>query len=244
MIDEHATPARLYLFAAVQASMPGPDGPRDFVAGSYLVTMSDGSQVLIDSGPPADMGGGSMGDAKVVTATEQLARLGIRPEDVAMVVTTHFDLDHAGQSDAFPNAVHVVQRDHLDVAKSGYQRFAAHRAHWDVGDDKFRTVEGDTELFPGFDLISTPGHVPGHQSVLLRLPKTGPVLITADAVAVGSQFSPDRQKGPMDAGEVDELRESTRKLLQVRDREGVQLVIHHHDGPQWKTLKLAPDYYD
>lgn len=216
----------------------------DMVAGSYLVTMSDGSQVLIDSGPPAEMGGGSTADVKVVTATEQLDRLGIRPEDVAMVVTTHFDFDHAGQSDAFPNAVHVVQKEHLDVARSGYQRFAAHRAIWDVGDEKFRTVEGDTELFGGFELISTPGHVPGHQSVLLRLPNTGPVLITADAVPQAPLFRPDRPKSRVDAGEVDELRATTQKLLDIRDREGVSLVIHHHDGAQWKRLKLAPDYYD
>lgn len=243
-MDEHATPARLYLFAAVQTSVPGPEGPTEMVAGSYLVTMSDGRQVLIDSGPPAEMGGGPMAGAQVLTATEQLGRLGIQPQDVAMVVTTHFDVDHAGQNDAFPNAVHVVQKDHLEVAKSGYQRFAAHRAHWDVGDEKFQTVEGDTELFRGFKLIATPGHVPGHQSVLLELPHTGSVLITADAVPQASLFNPDRPKGRMDSGEVQELRESTQKLLHLRDQEGVTLVIHHHDGAQWKRLKLAPDYYD
>ena len=242
-MDEHATPARLYLFAATQGTMPGPNGPIEMVAGSYLVTMSDGSQVLIDSGPPAEMGGGSMAGVKVVTATEQLAKLGIRPEDVAMVVTTHFDVDHAGQNDAFPNAVHVVQKEHLDVARSGHQRFAGHRAQWDVGDERFRTVEGDTRLFAGFELLSTPGHVPGHQSVLLRLPRTGPVLITSDAVPQASLFNPDRPKSRVDSGEVEELRESTQKLLRVRDQEGVKLVIHHHDGSQWKRLKLAPEYY-
>jgi N-acyl homoserine lactone hydrolase len=243
-MDDHATPARLYLFEAAQSSMPGPGGPIEGVAGSYLVTMSDGSHVLVDSGPPADMGHGSPSEAGVVTATEQLSRLGIRPEDVAMVVTTHFDIDHAGQNDAFPNAVHVVQKEHLDVAKAGYERFARHRAHWDIGDEKFRTVEGDTELFPGFELIATPGHVPAHQSVLLTLPNTGPVLLTADAVPLAPLFRPDRPKTPVDSGEEDELRASTQKLLRIRDEKGVKLVIHHHDGAQWKTLKRAPDYYD
>lgn len=239
-MDDHATPARLYLFAAVQGLMQGPQGPTDFVAGSYLVTMSDNSQVLIDSGPPA----GSMSGNDVVTASDQLARLGISPEDVAMVVITHFDADHAGHSDAFPNAVHVVQKEHLDVARGGYPRFAGHRSNWDVGDDHFRTVEGDTRLFEGFELLSTPGHVPAHQSVLLRLPNTGPVLITADATPVAALFRPDRPKSGFDAGEVDELRASTQKLINLRDQEGVKLVIHHHDGEQWKTLKLSPEYYD
>lgn len=239
-MDERATPVRLYLFAASRGTLPSPAGPIEMVAGSYLVTMSDGSQVLIDSGPPND----GAADAEVVTATQQLTRLGIRPEDVAMIVTTHFDVDHSGESHAFPNAVHVVQKRHLEVAKGGDHRFATHRVNWDVGDEKFRTVEGDVELFPGFELIATPGHVPAHQSVLLRLPNTGPVLITADAVPLASLFTPDRPRGPMDAGEEDEVRESTRKLLRIRDQEGVKLVIHHHDGAQWRTLKLAPEYYD
>ena len=43
-------------------------------------------------------------------------------------------------------------------------------------------VDGDTELLPGVTLIETSGHAPGHQSVLVRLPKTGAVLLVIDAV--------------------------------------------------------------
>lgn len=239
-MDKNATPTRLYLFAAIQAELPGPDGPVDFVAGSYLVTMSDGSQVLIDTGPPADM----MPGVEVVTATQQLGRLGIRPEDVAAVVSTHFDGDHIGENDAFPNAQHYVQKDHLEVARSGYERFAPARAHWDVPAERITTVDGDAELFPGFKVLSTPGHVPAHQSVLLTLPGTGPVLIAADAVPKQRLFTPDRERDGYDAGDVEELRASTRKLLQAAEETGATLVIHHHDGAQWKTLKLAPAFYD
>ena len=48
--------------------------------------------------------------------------------------------------------------------------------------ERIRLEDGDTELLPGFELTSTSGHVPGHQSVLVRLPKTGAVLLTIDAV--------------------------------------------------------------
>jgi len=91
-------------------------------------------------------------------------------------------------------------------------------------------------------LIETSGHVPGHQSVLVRLPETGPVLLTIDAVPVQRAFTPEREAGP---GDMDEemLNVSTRKLLELSQREQVQLTIFGHDGDQWRTLKKAPDFY-
>jgi N-acyl homoserine lactone hydrolase len=42
----------------------------------------------------------------------------------------------------------------------------------------------------------------------------------------------------------EQLRASTRKLLELVEREQVALVIFGHDGQQWQTLKRAPDYYE
>ena len=86
------------------------------------------------------------------------------------------------------------------------------------------------------------GHVRGHQSILVRLPETGPVLLTIDAVPQQSAFTPDRQAGPFDEDE-EVLRASTRKLLDLVQREQVKLVVFGHDGEQWQSLKKAPDYY-
>jgi N-acyl homoserine lactone hydrolase len=49
-------------------------------------------------------------------------------------------------------------------------------------------VDGDTELLPGLTLLETSGHTPGHQSVLVRLPQTGPVLLAIDAVVMERFF--------------------------------------------------------
>jgi N-acyl homoserine lactone hydrolase len=92
------------------------------------------------------------------------------------------------------------------------------------------------------ELIETSGHVPGHQSVLVRLPETGPVLLTIDAVARQNSFTPEREAGPMDM-DVEMLRTSTRKLLALARREQVPLTIFGHDGEQWQTLKKVPDFY-
>jgi len=68
---------------------------------------------------------------------------------------------------------------HLDAASTP---FCCIRPQWDQPIERIRLVDGDTELLPGLELIETSGHVPGHQSVLVRLPKTGAVLLTIDAV--------------------------------------------------------------
>src|SRR5579871_4101627 len=92
-------------------------------------------------------------------------------------------------------------------------------------------------------LIETSGHAPGHQSVLVRLPHTGPVLLAIDAVVMQRLFTPERTVWPTDDNE-EQLRASTRKLLDLVERERVALVIFGHDGQQWRTLRKAPAYYD
>jgi N-acyl homoserine lactone hydrolase len=88
----------------------------------------------------------------------------------------------------------------------------------------------------------TSGHTPGHQSVLVRLPQTGPVLLAIDAVMIQHTFTPDRKAWPNDDDQ-EQLRASTRKLLDLVKRENVALVVFGHDGTQWQTLKKSPDYY-
>jgi len=107
----------------------------------------------------------------------------------------------------------------------------------------YRPVDGDTELLPGLTLIETSGHVPGHQSVLVRLPHTGPVLLAIDAVNAAAQFVSDPQPGPFDV-DAERVKTSVRKLLALADHEHAALVVFGHDGAQWQTLKKSPDYYD
>ncbi|HEX8037326.1 MAG TPA: N-acyl homoserine lactonase family protein, partial [Ktedonobacterales bacterium] len=114
--------------------------------------------------------------------------------------------------------------------------------HWDHPTLHYRLVDGDTELLPGVTLIETSGHAPGPQSVLVRLPQTGPVLLAADAVVMQRLFTPDRHAWPIDDDEA-QLRASTQKLRDLVDREHAALVVFGHDGQQWQTLKKAPDYY-
>ena len=240
MTTHASTPQKLYLMQVASLSRPEMDA-KPLPIPCYLVQMSDGTQILIDSGFPKELPPWP-GIQMHNNVVEQLALLDLQPGDIDLLICTHFDGDHCGHHEAFPNAQLVVQREHYEVAHAGHQRFAATRPHWDLPVSRYRFVEGDTELLPGLELIETSGHVPGHQSVLVRLPATGPVLLTIDAVANQLLFTPDRQGGPMDL-DVEKAIASTRKLLDLAQREHVGLTIFGHDSAQWETLKKLPQYY-
>ena len=220
---------------------------------AYLVQLDDGTNVLIDSGFPRGHVGAYYQEPRTTNfvveeadyIVNRLAVLGIRPSDIRYVVCTHLDPDHAGGHDQFPDAEFVVQRAHYEAARSGqYERFDWMRPQWDAPGLRYRTVEGDAELLPGVELIESSGHVPGHQSVLVRLPQTGPVLLAIDAMPrqLGGTAPEDRVAGPFDIDEV-QMRVSTRKLVDLAAREGVALIIHGHDPAQWTTLRRSPQYY-
>lgn len=109
--------------------------------------------------------------------------------------------------------------------------------------ERIRLVDGDTELLPGLELIETSGHVPGHQSVLVRLPKTRAILLPIDAVPFGEGFTRDEQDDGSNP-DADAIRASTIKLLDLVEREHIGLVIFGHDKEQWETLKKAPEFYE
>ncbi len=109
--------------------------------------------------------------------------------------------------------------------------------------ERIRLVDGDTELLPGLSLIETSGHVPGHQSVLVRLPKTGAILLPIDAVPFGEGFTRDEQDDGSNP-DAEAIRASTMKLLDLVEREHIGLVIFGHDKEQWEGLKKLPEYYE
>jgi len=207
----------------------------------YLVQTDGGKNILIDTGLPEliPAEGSDFENGQDVIA--QLASIDLQPDDIDTVISTHYDLDHAGRHAQFTQAQYVVQRaHHLDAATN--PRFAANKPEWDQPMERIRLVDGDTLLLPGLELIETSGHVPGHQSVLVRLPKTGVVLLPVDAVPFAEGFTRD---APDDGSDPDgAIRASTIKLLDLVEREQIGLVIFGHDAEQWETLKKAPEFYE
>lgn len=235
MMSQNA-PQRLYLMQV--GSMPEYEIP----IVCYLVQTGDGRNILIDSGLPAIIPEAASDFENGRDVIQQLADIGLKPDDIDTVISTHYDVDHAGRHAAFTQAQYMVQRaHHADAATN--PRYAEIRAEWDQPLERIRQVDGDTELLPGLTLIETSGHVPGHQSVLLRLPKTGTVLLTIDAVPFAAGFTRDAQDEGSDP-DAAAIRASTVKLLDLVDRESVDLVIFGHENAQWETLNKAPAFYE
>ncbi|WP_331719770.1 N-acyl homoserine lactonase family protein (plasmid) [Streptomyces sp. NBC_01023] len=213
----------------------------------YLVQTDDGTNVLVDTGFPRAAAGPkafiSVGPDEGVEA--RLAALGLKLQDIHLVVCTHLDPDHAGNHDLFTDTEFVVQRSHYELATSSeLGRLEMARASWDLPHLKYRLVEGDTELLPGVLLVESSGHVQGHQSVLVRLPWTGAVLLAADAIPSTEFLDPEqRAMTPFDTDEA-AVRASTRRLVELAEAENA-LLVHGHDAQQWQTLRTSPTaYYD
>ena len=143
----------------------------------YLIQTDDGQNILVDSGmhrkhiedPDATFGGTEFGNYLSVLMnpeddiTNRLAELGLRPEDIDILVSTHFHFDHAGNHADFYRSRIVSQREHYEYAKANPPSFP--RDIWDLPQLEYELIDGDMELAPGVQLIKTNGHAPGHMSV-------------------------------------------------------------------------------
>ena len=120
---------------------------------------------------------------------KQLEKLGYKVSDVKIVITSHSHLDHIGNIEMFPDAIHVIQQKELYQAwwPEKFQRPSnAHvmADYDDARDFNYFALEGDYDLFGDgtVKVVSTPGHTLGHQSVKVTLPNTGTVILTQDAI--------------------------------------------------------------
>ena len=93
-----ATPRRLYLMRVATITA----GDQSVPVPCYLIQLSDGTNILIDSGFPDDAESWPEMEIAIDTGViGYLADLGLRPDDIDIVICTHLDPDHAGQHTAF-----------------------------------------------------------------------------------------------------------------------------------------------
>jgi glyoxylase-like metal-dependent hydrolase (beta-lactamase superfamily II) len=104
-------------------------------------------------------------------------------------------------------------------------------------------IESDKDVFGdgSVTIISTPGHTPGHQSLLVKLPKTGALVLSGDAAHFKSNW--DNRRVPSINFDKDMTLASMQRIAELLAREKAQLWINH-DKAQRDTLKMAPEYYE
>ncbi|WP_346538290.1 MBL fold metallo-hydrolase [Micromonospora sp. DPT] len=158
---------------------------------SFAVRAGDGPVTLVDAGiGPAGTPAASWAPVPGRLPAE-LAAADIDPADVRTVILTHLHSDHIGWAVTgtpgrpyFPRADYLVQRAELDAMETINPGLPAGLVAPLRAAGQLRVVDGDTPLTPGVRLLSTPGHTPGHQSVLVdsgdeRLLLTGDLLVHA-----------------------------------------------------------------
>jgi N-acyl homoserine lactone hydrolase len=221
----------------------------------YLVQTDNGRNVLVDSGWDEELAASTVNKQgrQVIRMTEnnrlinQLNAIGLTPESIDLIICTHFDEDHCGNNRLFHQAEVIIQQSHLELARSGKERrFEVTRPYWEQPTIRYRAVVGDVVVAPGVEILVTDGLVTGHQSVLFRLPKTGNVLLTIDAIRDGDMLNPgaDPRKISMFDMDADKLLEGVDKLRSVLERENVQLVVFGHDGKRWPSLRKSHQFYE
>ncbi|WP_181150172.1 AttM family quorum-quenching N-acyl homoserine lactonase [Photorhabdus hindustanensis] len=179
----------------------------------------------------------------------QVKKLGIDPADIRYVVQSHLHLDHTGAIGRFPNATHIVQRREYEYAYTpdwfsagGYIRkdFDRPGLKWEFLDgernDMF-DVYGDGTL----KTVFTPGHSPGHQSLLVTLPNSGSLLLTIDAAYTLDHWEERALPGFLTS--TTETVRSVQKLRHLAKRTNA-IVVTGHDPDAWPTFRKAPEYYD
>jgi N-acyl homoserine lactone hydrolase len=158
----------------------------------YLV--KHGNDYLVwDTGNPAATGAAPAPTAPKLSLVEQLAQLQLKPEQINFVAVSHYHGDHVGQVASFPQATLLIGKGDWDALKEAKNDAKpnpainlainpANFAHWLSGGGKVEPLSGDKDVFGDGSVImlNTPGHTPGHHSLLVKLKDKGNVLITGD----------------------------------------------------------------
>ena len=172
----------------------------------------------------------------------RLDGLGLRPADIDLVVLSHLHYDHAGGAELFPDAELVAQKDEYAYAHYPASFFAPfyYRKNFDLPGYRWRLLDGDTELVPGVSVVRTDGHTPGHQSLVVELPETGPVILAGDSCYWQEHI--DQERVPGVVWDPTRVLHSIKKLKTIARLTGGR-IFPSHDPVFWQTVKQAPEAY-
>ena len=178
----------------------------------------------------------------------QLRSRGIEASDIRLVVMTHLHIDHASGVSEFPEATFVVTAEEWKAAtqprgwRHGYrQRQFDHAFDWRLVDFDSREVDSYATFGRSYDLlgdgsiriVSTPGHTPGHMSVILRT-SAREVLAAGDAI-----FTTRTLREGILSAQVADAHRFSRSVKEIRlfsETRPDALVIPGHDMAFWNTL--------
>jgi N-acyl homoserine lactone hydrolase len=215
-----------------------------FIPYTFWAIEHERGWVLIDCGPHPDLALspalrlGAQAELSDVRVSEQdnvascLAAAGVELSAVTDVIATHLHYDHCGGLELLPQATVHVQQSELDFASKPpiYQDAAYTPADW-ASVDRWAVHDGEHDVFAdqAILLVPTPGHTPGHQSVIVRLPDAT-VICVADAA-----YHPDKMAARRLPGYLwnpDAVIDSWERLERLRAETGATFVFSHYPLPK------------
>jgi glyoxylase-like metal-dependent hydrolase (beta-lactamase superfamily II) len=183
------------------------------------------------------------------TLTDQLAEIGLKPNDISRVAISHTHGDHIGNMGLFSNSTILMQRAEYSWIHSAdgpndnvNQLMVLARKL--LGTPKnLQLLDGDTDVFGdgSVTLVSTPGHTPGSQSLLVHLTNSGFIILSGDVVHLEQNFEKDIVPS-LNTDKAASIA-SMEKVRQMIATYNAMLFINH-DKTQTDKLKLLPAFYD
>ena len=225
--------------------------PHVFADHCYLIRHAKG-WMLWDSGNAdrlAALPNGLTAPNGVITAymrkplADSLKEIGVAPDDILHFAMSHSHGDHAGNASLFTNAANYVyiQNAEYDALFGGEpQKYGFVAANFEkLRNARVQRLNGDYDVFGDGSVVikSTPGHTPGHQSLLVRLPRRGPVLLSGDMVHL--LYSWENRVVPGFNYDVAASGRSIDAMKEFVKQTGAQIWVNH-DREQHLLIPKAP----
>jgi glyoxylase-like metal-dependent hydrolase (beta-lactamase superfamily II) len=206
--------------------------------GSFLVR-SGGKSVLVDTGIGPALGSlGRVFSGEVGSLPSRLKDGGVALESIDAVVFTHLHADHIGWNvidrdgesvPLFPNAEYIVAEKEWAFWAATESKDIARCVRTVESRGQLRSVDDGFEAAPGVVLLGTPGHTPGHVSVLVTSGGEG-AIITGDAAHHPAEFEDPELQPPFDSDPA-LARQSRMALADRAEREGLTIIGGHFPSP-------------
>jgi len=160
---------------------------KKLTASCYLIKHDD-IYMLWDTGlPEAILGAslqapGAMAASLSRTIKDQLSELKVSPASISIIGISHSHWDHTGQAASFPQAKVLMGKGDVEALRQPGSERAKPLEHWLTGGGALEEVTGDKDVFGDGSVVmlDLPGHTPGHHGLLVKLAKTGYVLLSGD----------------------------------------------------------------
>lgn len=168
----------------------------------------------------------------------RLRELGLEVGDIKYVINTHLHWDHTGGNRFFTEATFFVQKAEYRFAywPDRHVQASYMRDHFDCG-VHYETVEGDVEVLPGITVLHTPGHTPGHQSILVKLASGDYLLFAGDAIYTMDNLT--EMLPPGNSWDPSASMASLQKLKTIQALTGA-FLLPAHDLELWAGIPKSP----